>query len=35
MGVLGVVKEGTVDVGRRGLLGGLGVLFEGTEGLLV
>lgn len=32
MGVLGVGTEGAVEVGRRGLLGGLGVLFEGAGG---
>lgn len=32
--VLGVGREGAVDVGRSGLLGGLGVLFEGTEGFV-
>ena len=34
LGVLGVGREGAVDVGRRGLLGGLGVVFEGTEGFV-
>lgn len=33
MGVLGVGREGAVEVGSRELLGGLGVLFEGTDGL--
>lgn len=34
IGVVGVGREGAVDAGRRGLLGGLGVLFEGTEGFV-
>lgn len=33
LGVLGVGREGAVEAGRRGLLGGLGV-FEGTEGFV-
>lgn len=34
MGVLGVGREGAVEAGRRGFVGGLGVLFEGTEGFV-
>lgn len=33
LGVLGVGREGAVEAGSRGLLGGLGV-FEGAEGLV-
>lgn len=33
MGVLGVGREGAVEAARRGLLGGLGVLFAWAEGL--
>lgn len=33
MGVLGVGREGAVEAVRRGLLGGLGVLFVWAEGL--
>lgn len=32
LGVLGVDRDGAVDAGRRGLLGGLGVLCVVTEG---
>lgn len=34
LGVLEVGREGAVEAGRRGWLGGLGVLFEGTEGFV-
>lgn len=34
MGVLGVEREGAVEAGRRGFVGGLGVLFEGIEGFV-
>lgn len=34
LSVLGVGREGAVDIGIRGLLGGLGVLFEGIEGFV-
>lgn len=33
MGVLGVGREGAAEAARRGLLGGLGVLFAWAEGL--
>lgn len=33
MGVLGVGREGAIEAVRRGLLGGLGVLFVWAEGL--
>lgn len=32
LGVLGVGTEEAVEAGRRGLLGGLGVLFDGAGG---
>lgn len=34
LGVLGVRREGAVEAGSRGLLGGLGVLFDGTQGFV-
>lgn len=34
MGVLGVGRDEAVEAGRRGLLGGLGVLFEEAVGFV-
>lgn len=34
IGVLGVGREGAVEAGRRGWLGGLGVGLEGREGFV-